>query len=58
MLPSESVNVMPRSSIASAHSFGGADNLDSIERSAVPAFVPFIPAFAMSPIAFAVSSIE
>ena len=32
------------------------DNLDSIERSAVPAFVPFIPAFAIKPRATATSS--
>jgi len=56
ILPSAFVMLNPSFSIAPAASFGGSANLVKIERSAVPAFSPLIPAFAISPIASAVSS--
>ena len=52
------VRLMPSSSIASAASFGGAESLERILLRAVPDLVPLMPAFAMSPIATAASSIE
>ena len=56
MLPSASVSDSPRRSISVAHSFGGADSLVRIDRSAVPDFSPLIPALAIRPIATAASS--
>ena len=56
IFPSESVREIPSSSMASAHSFGGADSLVRIDRNAVPDFSPLMPAFAIRPIATAASS--
>ena len=56
MLPSASVSDSPRRSISVAHSFGGADSLVRIDRSAVPDFSPLMPALAIRPIATAASS--
>ena len=58
MFPSPSVNEMPSFSISSAHSFGGAESLLSVDLKAVPALSPLIPAFAIIPIATAVSSMS
>ena len=49
---------MPRSFIACSQSFGGADSRVNILLSDVPALSALIPAFAINPIATAVSSIE
>ena len=56
MLPSALVMDSPSSSIASAAAFGGFASLVRIARKLVPACVPLIPAFAIKPIAVAVSS--
>ena len=58
ILPAESVTVIPSSSIESAAIFGGEARRVIIERSAVPARSPLIPAFAIVPMATATSSIE
>ena len=56
ILPSESVIEIPSANMDFAHLSGGAASLESIDRSAVPDFVPLIPELAMRPIATAASS--
>ena len=58
ILPSAVVIEIPKSSIAWPDSFVGFTNLVNNPLKAVPAWLPFIPALAIKPIATAVSSIE
>ena len=56
MDPSAFVVLTPKSLNAAAASFGGLTSRVMIDRKDVPAWLPLIPAFAISPIAVAVSS--